>query len=330
MTALLELEGISKSFPGVKALQDVHFATSAGEVHALVGENGAGKSTLIKVVSGVHRPDAGIIRMDGREVVFHSPHEAQAAGIATMYQELSLYPELSVAENMFMGHAPMRKAGRIQVVDWKAMNDRAEEVLASLNIHDMDVRRKVGTMSVGNRQRVEIAKALSINAKVLIMDEPTAALTESDVEQLFDIVRLLKERGVAVIYISHRLVEVFQLADRVTVLRDGKYVDSRPVAETNEDDLIRMMVGRTISELFPKLPSEIRGDVLEVRDLTRRPQPEDVSFTVRGGEIVGMAGPGRLRSQRDGAGHLRHPVRRLGRDPARGPEGRHHAHPDRP
>jgi ABC-type sugar transport system ATPase subunit len=290
MTALLELDSITKSFPGVKALEDVHFVTEAGQVHALVGENGAGKSTLIKVISGVHAPDSGQIRMDGKVVRFSSPHQSQAAGIATMYQELSLYPELSVAENIFMGHAPMRKVGPTQVVDWKAMNSRAEEILASMNIHDMDVRRKVGGLNVGNRQRVEIAKALSINAKVLIMDEPTAALTESDVDQLFDIVRLLRERGVAIIYISHRLIEVFQLADKVTVLRDGKYVDSKPVAETNEEDLIRMMVGRTITELFPKLPAEIGADVLQVRNLTRKPDTDNVSFTVRSGEIVGMAG----------------------------------------
>jgi rhamnose transport system ATP-binding protein len=290
MTALLELEGISKQFPGVRALEDVHFAVATGEIHALVGENGAGKSTLIKVISGVHRPDSGHIRLDGQEVTFDSPHQAQAAGVATMYQELSLYPELSVAENIFMGHAPRRGGERFGVVDWRAMDERAREILDSLNIHDMDVHRKVGTLNVGNRQRVEIAKALSINARVLIMDEPTAALTESDVEQLFEIVRLLKARGVAVIYISHRLVEVFELADRVTVLRDGRFVGSKPVAEVSEGDLIRMMVGRTITEMFPKLPSEIRGDVLEVRNLTRRPQTQDVSFTVRGGEIVGVAG----------------------------------------
>ncbi len=290
MTALLELEGISKQFPGVRALEDVHFSVAAGEIHALVGENGAGKSTLIKVISGVHMPDSGVIRIEGQEVTFGSPHQAQAAGMATMYQELSLYPELSVAENIFMGHAPRRGGDRFGVVDWGSMADRAREILASLDIHDMDVNRKVGTLNVGNRQRVEIAKALSINARVLIMDEPTAALTESDVERLFSIVRLLKERGVAVIYISHRLQEVFELADRVTVLRDGRYVDSKPVAEVTEGELIRMMVGRTITELFPKLPSEIRGDVLEVRDLTRRPHTLGVSFRVRGGEIVGMAG----------------------------------------
>jgi rhamnose transport system ATP-binding protein len=290
MTALLELKHISKSFPGVKALQDVHFSTDAGEVHALVGENGAGKSTLIKIISGVHHPDAGTMLMNGERVRFHSPHEAQMAGIATMYQELSLYPELSVAENIFSGHAPTRRVGPARVIDWGEMNRRAEEILASLKIHDLDVRRKVGTLNVGNRQRVEIAKALSLDAKVLIMDEPSAALTESDVERLFDIVRLLKERGVAIVYISHRLIEVFQLADRVTVLRDGRFVDSKPVSETDEDDLIRMMVGRTITDLFPKLPSEVGEPVLEVRSLDRHPHTEDVSFTVRRGEIVGVAG----------------------------------------
>ncbi len=290
MTALLELSNISKSFPGVKALEDVHFSTDAGQVHALVGENGAGKSTLIKVISGVHPADSGTIHMNGELVHFRSPHEAQDHGIATMYQELSLYPELTVAENIFMGHAPMRKAGLVEVIDWGEMNRRSEEILASLNIHDLDVRRKVGSLNVGNRQRVEIAKALSLDAKVLIMDEPSAALTESDVEQLFDIVRLLKQRGVAIIYISHRLIEVFQLADKVTVLRDGKFVDSKPVSETDEDDLIRMMVGRTITDLFPKLPSEVGEPVLEVRNLSRHPQTDDVTFDVRSGEIVGMAG----------------------------------------
>ena len=290
MTALLELSNITKSFPGVKALEDVHFSTDAGQVHALVGENGAGKSTLIKVISGVHPADSGTIRMNGELVTFDSPHAAQDAGIATMYQELSLYPELSVAENIFMGHAPVRKVGPSEIVDWGQMQKRAEEILASLEIHDLDVKRKVGTLNVGNRQRVEIAKALSLDAKVLIMDEPSAALTESDVEQLFDIVRLLKERGVAIIYISHRLIEVFQLADKVTVLRDGKFVDSKPVSETDEDDLIRMMVGRTITDLFPKLPTEIGAPVLEVRNLSRHPQTDNVTFEVRQGEIVGMAG----------------------------------------
>ncbi len=290
MTALLALEGVSKEFPGVRALEDVQFSIDAGEIHALLGENGAGKSTLIKIISGVYVPDGGTLTFEGEPVSFRSPHEAQAKGIATIFQELSLYPELTVAENIFMGHAPRRRLGPISVLDWKTINSRARDLLASLNIHDMDVRRKVGSLNVGNRQRVEIAKALSLNARILIMDEPTAALTETDVERLFQIVRLLKQRQVGIIYISHRLQEVFQLADTVTVLRDGRYVGTTPVSQTTEGDLIRMMVGRTIKDLFPKLPTEIGEDVLEVRNLTRRPQTLDVSLKVRAGEIVGLAG----------------------------------------
>ncbi len=287
MQSLLVLDNISKSFPGVRALDGVHFDTRAAEVHALLGENGAGKSTLIKIISGVHRPDSGEIRFDGQSITLHNPREAQARGIATIFQELSLYPELSVAENIFMGHAPRTRLG---MLDWREMRRRARELLASLNIHDMDVDRKVGTMNVGNRQRVEIAKALSYNARILIMDEPTAALTESDVLRLFDIVRLLRDRGVGIVYISHRLEEVFTLADRVTVLRDGQYVATKPVSETSPDDLINMMVGRTIDDLFPKIATEIKQTVLEVRDLVRPPDTRGVSFNVRAGEIVGLAG----------------------------------------
>jgi rhamnose transport system ATP-binding protein len=290
MTAILELESISKQFPGVKALNDVRFESQAGEVHALLGENGAGKSTLIKVISGVHKPDTGTMKIEGMPVHFDNPRQAQLQGIATIYQELSLYPELTVAENIFMGHGMRRRMGPFSVLDWKAMNEKSLELLTSLNIHDLDPHRKVGALTVGNRQRVEIAKALSLNARVLIMDEPTAALTEADVVRLFEIVRLLKQRGVSIIYISHRLQEVFDLADRVTVLRDGHYVDTKPVSETSEDDLIRMMVGRTINDLFPKLPSEVTHEVLEVRDLCCKPLTKNVTMTVRAGEIVGLAG----------------------------------------
>jgi ABC-type sugar transport system ATPase subunit len=287
MHYILELEHITKLFPGVRALDDVQFKMRPGEVHALLGENGAGKSTLIKIISGVYKPDKGEIRVDGKTVMFNHPREAQAYGIATIYQELSLYPELSVAENIFMGHAPRNRLG---MIDWGEMRAQAREILDSLNIHDMDVTRKVGTMTVGNRQRVEIAKALSLNARILIMDEPTASLTEADVERLFNIVRLLRERGVGIIYISHRLQEVFELADRVTVLRDGEYVGTKPVSETSESDLIAMMVGRTIDDLFPKLPAEIKEPVLEVRNLWHKPLTRGVSFQLRAGEIVGLAG----------------------------------------
>ncbi len=287
MQPVLQLDNITKSFPGVKALSDVQFDLLPGEVHALLGENGAGKSTLIKIISGVHRPDSGTIHINGESVRLNSPREAQARGVATIYQELLLYPELSVAENIFMGHAPRNQIGMIR---WEEMRDQARELLASLDIHDMDVERLVGTLNVGNRQRVEIAKALSQDARILIMDEPTAALTEADVERLFDIVRLLRERGVSIVYISHRLEEIFTLADRVTVLRDGQYVQTRQVAETTKDELVSLMVGRKIENLFPKMDADTGEVVLEVRNLSRKRVTRNVSFQLRRGEIVGLSG----------------------------------------
>ena len=289
MPPIIELRDISKSFPGVKALQGVQFDVRAGEVHALLGENGAGKSTLIKIMSGVYQPDEGTILVDDQVTRFDTPFAAQrsAAGVATIYQELLLFPELTVAENIFMGHAPRTRNGAI---DWDVMRARALEILKSLDIHDLDVTKLVGSLSVGNRQRVEIAKALSQNARVLIMDEPTASLTDADVQRLFDIVRLLRERGVGIVYISHRLEEVFILADRVTVLRDGEFVATKDVADTDHGDLIRMMVGRTIESLFPKLDAELGDTVLEVRNLTREPMTKGISFKLRAGEILGLAG----------------------------------------
>lgn len=287
MSSVLTLKGVGKSFPGVRALDAVDFDVRAGEVHALLGENGAGKSTLIKIVSGVYQADQGTVSLDGKQVSFESPQAAHAAGIATIYQELLLFPELSVAENIFMGHAPR---GRFGALKWGAMRREAKALLASLDIHDLDPDDIVGALSVGNRQRVEIAKALSQDARILIMDEPTAALTEHDVERLFGIVRLLRDRGVGIVYISHRLEEVFLLADRVSVLRDGKYVATKQVTETSHDDLIEMMVGRRIDQLFPKIEAVIGEPVLEVSNLVRRPMTNDVSLTVRAGEIVGLAG----------------------------------------
>ena len=284
---LLQARDIEKVFPGVRALTGVSFEVKAGEVHALLGENGAGKSTLIKILSGAYQADGGAILIDGREVRFASPEDAKRAGVATIYQELLLFPELTVAENIFLGHAPRASAGRI---DWRAMRAKAGALLASLEIDDLAADQIVGALSVGNRQRVEILRALSHDARILIMDEPTASLTESDVTRLFDIVRRLKGRGVGVVYISHRLDEIFEIADRVTVLRDGAYVGARPVAETTSAELVQMMVGRRIDNLFPKTVVPIGAPVLEARDVVRRPMTKGVSLTVRAGEIVGLAG----------------------------------------
>ena len=284
---LLQAREIEKSFPGVRALSGVSFEVKAGEVHALLGENGAGKSTLIKILSGVYQPDGGAILIDGRETRFASPEDAKLAGVATIYQELLLFPELTVAENIFLGHAPLSGRGRI---DWRAMRAKAEQLLDSLEIDDLSTDQIVGALSVGNRQRVEILRALSHDARILIMDEPTAALTESDVTRLFDIVRRLKARGVGIVYISHRLDEIFEIADRVTVLRDGAYVGLRPVADTTSAELVQMMVGRRIDNLFPKTTVPIGAAVLEAREIVRRPMTKSVSLTVRAGEIVGLAG----------------------------------------
>jgi len=284
---LLEVKGLEKSFPGVRALSGVSFDVRPGEVHALLGENGAGKSTLIKIVSGVYQPDAGEILIDGRAMRFAAPEDARRAGVATIYQELLLFPELTVAENIFLGHAPRASGGRI---DWRAMTAKAEALLASLDIDDLAADQVVGSLSVGHRQRVEILRALSHDARILIMDEPTAALTEADVTRLFAIVRRLKERGVGIVYISHRLDELFQIADRVTVLRDGAWVGARDMADTNAAELVQMMVGRRIDNLFPKIAAPIGAPVLQARGLVRNPTTRDVSLEVRAGEIVGLAG----------------------------------------
>ena len=283
---LLELRGITKIFPGVVALDKVDFSVRAGEVHALLGENGAGKSTLIKIVSGAYQPNKGEILFEGRHVRIGGPRESAELGVSVIYQETSLYPELSVAENIYMGRQPKTRLG---AVDWQAMQSDSEELFRTLDV-EMNVRHKVSRLSVGNRQRVEIAKALSQQAKILIMDEPTASLTAHDVEILFNIVRRLRDQGVGIIYISHRLEEVFELADRVTVLRDGRYVDTLDVADAAPQTLISMMVGRNLDNLFPKEDVPIGEPVLEVRGLTHDDLVEDVSFTLRKGEIVGLSG----------------------------------------
>jgi ABC-type sugar transport system ATPase subunit len=283
----LEVRGISKSFAGVRVLGDVSLAVRPGEVHALLGENGAGKSTLIKVMAGLHQPDQGEILVAGRSVRFATPREAHAAGIATVHQELLLFPELTVAENIFLGQAPKRKWG---VLDWGEMRRRARRLLDSLDSRELDVDARVGSLSVANRQRVEIARALSQEARVVIMDEPTAALAAGDVDRLMEIVRKLKARGVAIIYVSHRLPEVFALADRATVLRDGAYVGTLDIAEVDEDRLVSMMVGRVIDRLYPEKQGADGEVVLELRGMGYRTAVRDVALSLRAGEILGLAG----------------------------------------
>ena len=287
MTSIVELHGIHKSFAGFPALKDVGFDVRGGEVHALLGENGAGKSTLIRIISGVHAPDRGEVRIGGEVVRLSSPRDARRRGIATVYQELLLFPELSVAENIFLGNAPRTRWGRL---DWAAMRAKARALLEELDCHDLDVDAKVGGLSVASRQRVEIAKALSQDPRVLVMDEPTTSLAEGDVTRLMAIVQRLRERGVGIVYVSHRLREIFALADRVTVLRDGACIGTRPIAEVTEAALISMMVGRSIDQLFPKVEAPRGRALLELRKLSYRHAVRDASLTVRAGEILGIAG----------------------------------------
>jgi ABC-type sugar transport system ATPase subunit len=287
MTAIVELSHVSKSFGTLKVLKDVSFDVKPGEVHALLGENGAGKSTLIKIISGVLHPDEGELRITGETARLASPRQARARGIATVYQELLLFPELSVAENIYLGHAPRT---RWSAIDWPKMRAGARSLLDSLDSHDLNVDTKVGLLSVANRQRVEIAKALSQEARLLIMDEPTAALADSDARKLLTIVRRLRERGVGIIYVSHRMQEIFALADRVTVLRDGAFIATKPIGEVTEASLVSMMVGRSIDQLFPKVETQLGATVLEMRHVSHRDVVRNVSLTLRAGEILGIAG----------------------------------------
>lgn len=283
----ITMSGMSKSFVGIKVLKDVSFDVRPGEVHALLGENGAGKSTLIKMMSGLYMPDAGAITVQGKPVKFNSTRDASSAGIATVYQELLLFPELSVAENVFLGHYPRTS---LNIIDWPQVRARTRELLDQLETYDLEVDTKVQMLSVAQRQRVEIAKALSRDAKILIMDEPTASLVEADVQRLMTVVRQLRQRGVGIVYVSHRMSEIFALADRVTVLRDGALVGTRDIGEVDERQLVSMMVGRDIDSLFPKVDAAIGDTVLEVKNLNHGRHVQDISFSLRRGEILGIAG----------------------------------------
>jgi rhamnose transport system ATP-binding protein len=280
------MSNISKSFAGVHALQGVRLELFPGEVHALLGENGAGKSTLVKVITGVYQPDGGEIYLNGAAIQFADPRDATQKGISAIYQELSIFPDLDIAENIFVGRRPTRMGG---LVDWKRMYRESGELMESLGIH-LDLKTKARNLSIAQQQMIEIARALSVNARILIMDEPTSALTLTEVDELFQIVRRLRDTGTAILFISHRLEELFQIADRVTVLRDGTYVDTRSMTGVTQDELIRMMVGRTVTELFPKKNVKQGDVILRVSHLTRRGVFEDISFDLHKGEILGMAG----------------------------------------
>jgi len=284
---LLRVENVTKKFPGVLALDRVHFELRRGEVHALVGENGAGKSTLMKILSGVYRPDEGTLYYKGKPVVFHNAQEAQRAGISIIYQELNLMPHLTVAQNIFIGREPLRFGGYI---DDRQMNRQARELLARLHV-DIDPTTPVYALPLSKRQMVEIAKALSFRSEVLIMDEPTSALTESEIDELFKVIHQLKQQGVGIIYISHRLEELKHIADRVTVLRDGKYIGTYNYGDVTLEYLVSKMVGRTLEHKFPPRTSSPTGrKIFEVKHLTRAGVLHDISFELYEGEILGIAG----------------------------------------
>jgi len=285
---LVEMTGISKSFPGVRALDDCRFELLPGEVHALVGENGAGKSTLMNILAGIYHRDAGTIRVKGQEVEVASPRAAQNLGISIIHQELNLMGHLTVAQNIFIGREPRGVAPF--VLDEKRLNAKTRELLETHHIK-LDPRARVSSLAVAQQQMVEIAKALSFNSDVLIMDEPTAALTDTEIDELFGIIRHLRERGAGIVHISHRLEELKQISDRVTVMRDGRYIDTLRTAEADIGSIISMMVGRTIFDATPELPEHPDPEVvLEVRDLNRGRVVRDVSFQLHRGEILGFSG----------------------------------------
>ena len=284
---ILEVEHVSKSFPGVQALDNVSFDLRKGEVHALVGENGAGKSTLMKILSGVYQADEGTIRYKGQEVSFHDVTQSHQAGIGIIYQELNLIPHLSVAANIFIGREPLTRFGTL---DEKKMNTEAVALLDRLNIR-LDPTITLNQLPVSKQQMVEIAKALSIDSEVLIMDEPTSALTEAEIDELFSVIHTLRDRGVAIIYISHRLEELQHIVDRISIFRDGHSISTDDYAAINLDEIVKRMVGRELKNMFPpkqNVPSQEK--ILEVRHIVRRGVLHDISFDLYRGEILGIAG----------------------------------------
>lgn len=285
-TPALELRNVSKSFGAVVALRTGSITLASNSIHALVGENGAGKSTIVKIIAGLYQRDAGEFTLAGESVDFTNTAQSKAAGIAVIYQEPTLFPDLSVTENIFMGRQPTNKLGRI---DRKAMDAEARAIFARLGVR-IDPDRPTEGLSIADQQLIEIAKAISLDANVLIMDEPTAALSGVEVDRLFAVARSLRDEGRALMFISHRFDEVFDLCDTVTVMRDGDYISTSAIADTTVDEMVRLMVGRDVTTLFPKMDTTVGDDVLVVDGITQPGVFHDISFTVRAGEIVGLAG----------------------------------------
>ena len=282
----IEMTGIMKSFGTNQVLDNAGFFLRDGEVHALMGENGAGKSTLMKILTGVYTRDGGIVKVNGQEVNYSNPQEAEAAGIVFIYQELNVMFDLTVEENLFMGKEITKGFG---ICDKKAMRAKAEEVLERMGV-SIPVDTVMSDLSVGQQQMIEICKALLVDAKVIIMDEPTAALTQSETAALFEVIENLKKRGVSIVYISHRMEEIFELCDRITVLRDGQYIDTCEIKDITMDDVLKMMIGREIGERYPSRNHSVGKTVFEVKGLSRKGAFNDVSFTVGAGEVLGVSG----------------------------------------
>lgn len=286
-TQLLEMQGIDKSFSEVIVLEQAQFSLESGEVHALMGENGAGKSTLMKILNGIYTKDRGTVKIKGTEYELSTPSDAQRQGIVMIHQELNMVPHLTVMENIFLGREFTYSPTRL--INWRRMKRESTRFLSQLGLA-VDPSTVVGELSVGQQQMVEIAKALSMNTEILVLDEPTAALTNREIEALFQVIASLKQQGVGMIYISHRMDEIFRICDRVTVMRDGRYVGTERVAETNIDGIVKMMVGREIKDRFPKVEIELGAEKLRVEGLSQKGKLHDISFSVRAGEIVGLAG----------------------------------------
>lgn len=283
---ILQMKGISKSFPGVKALSNVSFEVYPGEVHALMGENGAGKSTLMKILNGIYQPDEGEIIFNGKKVVLTSPYEALKTGISMVYQELNPILDMTIAENIFIGREPMKKK---MLIDDKKLYADAKELLKKFKL-SLDPRWKMSKLSIAQKQMVEMIKAVSLNSKLIVMDEPTSSLTKEEVNILFSTIKELKKSGVPIVYISHRMEEIFEICDTVSVLRDGEYVGTKPIGEIDKSSLISMMVGRELTEVFPKVKAEIGKTIFEVKNLTRKGVFSDISFSLKEGEILGFYG----------------------------------------